>query len=274
MQQIIFFFIRNKNFLLFAALFFLSVAITIRSHSFHSSKYTSSANFLSGGIYSVKNKITSYFDLKKENLKLVDENLRLRKFLANNEDLLNVKNDSLELPSNYTFMPARVINNNYARTKNLLTINRGSNDSVTIDMGVISSKGIIGIVDNLSKNYATVQSILNMNSEINVKLKHSDHFGSLRWNAKDPNITQLIDVPRLAPIAVGDTVVTGGKSTIFPMGILVGTIKNFELGEGENYYKLDIQLFNDMTNLNHVYLIGNTNKEEIKQLELEGDDAE
>ena len=64
-------------------------------------------------------------------------------------------------------------------------------------MGVINSAGIIGIVDNTSKDYATIISILNVKSQINAKIKKSNHFGSLVWNAKSTGFVQLIDVSDL-----------------------------------------------------------------------------
>ncbi len=84
------------------------------------------------------------------------------------------------------------------------------------DMGVINSAGIVGIVDKTSKNYATVVSILNIKSHINAKIKKSNHFGSLIWNGKNTGFVQLIDLPRLASVRKGDTIVTGGQSRIFP----------------------------------------------------------
>lgn len=274
MRQIIFFFIRNKNFLLFVFLFLFSVGLTIRTHSFHKSAFVNSSNFVTGKIYSIKNDVVGYFGLRKEIKKLADENMKLR----NRIDLINSSNipplDSSVAFPNYTYVSAEIINNNYAGTKNYLTINKGSLDSLHIDMGVISSKGIVGIVNNVSRKYATIQSILNTNSQINSKLKTSQHFGSLIWNTKDPNVVQLIDIPRVAKIAVGDTVVTGGMSTIFPKGILVGAIKNFALEKDENYYHIDVQLFNDMTDLKNVYIIENNNAEEIKTLEKQMEDEE
>ena len=85
---------------------------------------------------------------------------------------------------------------------------------------------------------------------------------------------QLIDIPRLAPVTIGDTIVTGGKSTIFPEGILIGTVKNFKMTEDKNSKYLNIQLFNDMTNLEHVYLINNIDANEIINLEKEIKDVE
>ena len=274
MQQILFFFIRNKNFLLFVFLFFISLVLTIQSHSFHKNKFLNSANYFSGGIYSIKSNITGYFELKRENNLLTEENALLRKQLESYRSLsVNKEIDTTALYSKFQFVTAKVINNSFYKSKNFLTINKGSQKGIDIDMGVISSKGLIGIIKNTSENYATVQSILNTKSQINTKLKNSNHFGSLVWNTNNPNIVQLIDIPRLAPIKVGDTIITGGKSTIFPEGILVGTIYDFNLNDDKNSYTLNIKLFNDMTNLEHVYIIDNKDAEEIQSLEKEEGDA-
>jgi rod shape-determining protein MreC len=275
MQQIIFFFIRNKNFLLFAVLFAISVALTIQTHNYHNNKFVSSANFISGGVYTFRNNITDYFNLSKENEQLLQENLMLRKKLNHLEEAIAIeKLDSTVLPSKYKYYTARVINNNFSKTKNQLTIDRGRNDSIKIDLGVISSKGIIGIVSDVSENYATVQSILNTKSRINAQLKKSNHFGSLIWNTKDPNVVQLIDIPRLAQIEKGDTIITGGRSTIFPEGILIGTVRDYHLDNDDNYYYVDIDLFNDMTSLENVYLIQNNEAKEILELEKGVEDVE
>jgi len=273
MQQIIFFFIRNKNFLLFVLLFSASVALTLQTHSYHSNKLVNSANFLSGGVYSFKSSITEYFDLKEQNQLLINENNRLRQLLEVQKEIGSVTYlDSLDTSFPFHFVPAKVINNSYFKTKNKLTINKGRTDSLDIDMGVITSLGVVGIVDDVSANYATVQSILNTNSQINAKLKKSEHFGTLEWNTKTPNMVSLTYIPRIAKVSVGDTVSTGGKSTIFPEDILIGAVAQFTLNEGDDYYDITVELFNDMTNLKHVYVIENTNSEEIQLLENGGDD--
>lgn len=275
MQQIIFFFIRNKNFLLFALLFFISIFLTIRTHSFHQSKFVSSSNFVSGGVYSIKSSITGYFDLETENDKLAEENMRLREQLEGYKSSTLI--DGIEnstIGGKYNYFGANVINNSYSKTKNLITLDKGTNDGIQNELGVITTNGIVGIINSTSRNYATVQSVLNSNSQISAKLKKSNHFGFLVWNGGNPNRVRLMDVPRLAPILVGDTIVTDGKSTIFPRGLLVGKIVDYNLGESDDYYTLEIELFNDMTNLNHVYVIENRHKDEILQLENEDLDAE
>lgn len=268
MQQIIFFFIRNKNFLLFVVLFSISIGLTIQTHNYHNNTFISSANLISGGVYTLRNNITDYFSLKKENELLLQENLMLRKKLEKRHEpgMSNIP-DSSFLDSKFEYSTARIINNNYSKTKNQLTLDKGERDGLKIDLGVISTKGIVGIVSDVSENYATVQSILNTNSRINAKHKKSSHFGSLKWDTKDPNVVQLIDIPRLAKLNKGDTIITSGRSTIFPEGILIGSIKDFHLDADNNYYYINVALFNDMTSLEYVYLIENNDAEEIKNLE-------
>ena len=275
MQRIILFFVRFRNFLLFAFLFAVSFALTINSHSFHTSKVVSSANFLSGGIFGIKSSITDYFDLRTQNELLTEENTRLRTILTNSDvEFSEGILDSIYLDSNYKFIPARVINNSYSKTKNNLTLNLGTSDSIEVDMGVLSSQGVVGMVNSVSKNYASVQSVLNTNSQIVAKFKKSNQFGTLKWDAKEANVVQLIEIPRIATIEIGDTIITDGRSTIFPPDILIGTVKNFDRKDGADYYHIDVQLFTDMTSIKHVYLVSHRDAIEIKELENSVDDAE
>ncbi len=274
MQQIIHFFIRNKNFLLFSVLFVVSILLTIQTHNYHSHKFISSANAITGGIYRFKTNLTDYFSLKSSNIKLHEENLKLRTRLEAYSQLDTIPSlDTTMLPK-FQYLGATVINNNYSRTKNQITLDKGKSDGLVGDMGVISTRGLVGIVSDLSENYATVQSILNTKSRINAKLKKSNHFGTLIWNTKDPNIVQLIDIPRLAEIKTGDTIITGGRSTIFPEGIPIGTVRDFNLDLDDNYYYVNVELFNDMTSLKFVYLIKNNEAEEILTLEKRAQDEQ
>lgn len=267
MQQIINFIIRNKTFLLFLLLFFVSIIFTIQSHSYHKSKFINSANFLTGGVYNTFNNISSYFNLKSQNQLLSEENNRLKSILYNSSNEKDsIFTDSISFNKNYTFTSARIIKNSYSATDNVLLINKGTNDSIKEDFGVITDKGILGIIDESSGNYSTVISILNTTSKISAQLKKSNHFGSLTWNGDTPNIVQLVDVEKIAKVSEGDTIVTSGRSSIFPKGIKIGTVSSFKLDEAENFYEINVKLFNDMTNIEHSYIINNNDKEEITNL--------
>jgi rod shape-determining protein MreC len=268
MQQIINFVIRNKTFLLFLLLFGISLALTIQSHSYHRSRFINSANAVTGGIYGTINSVDQYFSLKQENELLIEENKRLKEVLFNSkESLATGTKDSILDGKKYRITSAEVYKNSYSLTNNYLTLNKGNKDGIKRDFGVIHPKGIIGIIDNTSNGYSTVLSILNKKSRINAKLKATNHFGSLTWNGASPDIMQLIDVSKFAPVKVGDTIVSGGQSAIFPKGIQIGTVENFTTDIGGDTYTIDVRLFNDMTNIGKVYIIENTEREEIKQLE-------
>ena len=268
MQQIFNFILKNSNRLLFLMLLVISLSLTVQSHSYHKSKVISSANFFTGGIYEKINNINEYFGLKKQNEELALENARLKSLLFNLKDTTKVPEiDSVRGVKKTDIIVAKVTHNSYSVYENFLTINKGAIAGVKPKMGVINSAGIVGIVDNTSKNYATVISILNIESKINAKIKKSNHFGSLVWNGKNTGFVQLIDVPRLAGVRKGDTIVTGGESIIFPENIGIGTIDKVYIDDVTHYYTLDIKLFNDMTNLGHVYIIKNKDAEEITNLE-------
>ncbi|WP_456461232.1 rod shape-determining protein MreC [Lutibacter sp.] len=270
MQQIIYFIRKFRYFLLFLLLEIIAIIFTVQHHSYHTSKFINSANFISGGIYNKVNSVNEYFLLKSENKILSEENVRLKNLLEQkeidyNEGVFSVI-DSSKYFQKYEYYSAKVINNNYTKRNNTLTLNKGSKHGLTPDLGVINSKGIIGIVENTSSNFSTIISILNNNSKINVHLKNSNHFGTLIWDGEDYNITQIVDIPRQAKIKIGDTVVTGGKSVIFPEGINVGVIKDFTF-ENNQYQKINVLLFNDMSSIGYVEVIKNLQKIEQKKLE-------
>jgi rod shape-determining protein MreC len=269
MQQILNFLIRNRNFILFLVLFSVAVSFTIQSHSYHKSKFIKSTNWITGGVYNTFSNIGEYFSLKQKNIQLAEENKQLRSLLYNIKDSTQITpfidRDSTNT-STYIITTGKVIRNSFTKANNHLLINVGKKKGITQDMGVVSSRGIVGIVESSSKNFSVVQSILNTSSQINAKLKKTSHFGTLSWDTQNAQTAQLSDIPRLVELHIGDTVVTGGMSSIFPEGIPIGTIKDFNLNEAKNYYNINIALFNDMTNLRHIYIVKNKLKKEADSL--------
>jgi rod shape-determining protein MreC len=269
MQQIFNFIFKNSYRMLFLLLIGISLGLTIQSHSYHKSKLISSANFLSGGVYQKMNNVEEYFNLKIQNEELARENARLKSLLFNQKDSTTIKEiDSVFGVKKINIIESKVIKNSYNVHQNYLTLNSGYKQGVKNDMGVINSLGIVGVIENTSANYSTVLSILNTNRlKFNAKIKKSGHFGSLTWNGKNAGYVQLIDVPRLAQVRKGDTVVTGNQSDIFPENINIGAIEKVYIDDETNFYTLDIRLFNDMTSLGYVYIIKNKDTPEIKKLE-------
>ncbi len=268
MQQVINFFIKNSYRLLFLLLLGTSIFFTIQNNSYHKSRTISSANFATGYVYEKIDEVNKYFDLKEVNKKLVEENSYLKEILYNTKD--TTLTNPIELSDEmlqYKVIHAKVIKNSFDVYDNYLTLNAGAKDGIKEDMGVINSKGVVGIIDKTSNNYATVLSILNTKSQLNAKIKNTNHFGTLTWDAKNAGYVQLVDVPRLASLKKGDTIVTGGQSVIFPENIPIGRIEKAYTDKNTNYYTISVRLFNDMTNVGFVYIIENTKKSELIELQ-------
>lgn len=271
MQQLINFIQKYRYFLFFLFLEFIAFQLIINNLSFHKSKFISSASSITGGFYNKINTISDYFQLDIENKELLNENLILRnklEKLSQNMDTVAVSKifNKTKFSQRYSYFQGRVEKNQFRNNYNFLTINLGEKDSITPEMGVINSKGILGITENVLQSYSRVRSILNKNSKINAKLKNSNYFGTLTWDGLDYNITQLMDIPRQAKLKVGDTIITGGMSSIFPEGIPIGRVNNI-VNELSIKRIINIQLFNDMSNLKNIYVVKDFDKQQLMNLE-------
>lgn len=268
MQQIINFIIKNSYKLLFLLLLILSLTLTITSHTYHRSEYINSANRISGSVFTKINDVNEYLSLKEKNKELASENALLKEMLFNRKDtLITSKTLFRNDLNNFNVVVGKVVKNSFNARENYITINAGKTLGIKTDMGVINDKGVVGIVEKTSKDFATIQSILNIKSKINAKIKNSDHFGSLVWDGKNVGFAQLIDVPRLASLRKGDSIVTGGNSDIFPENIPVGKIDKIFIDRKTNYYTINVRLFNDMTALGYIYIIENKMKKQKQDLE-------
>jgi len=238
-------------------------------------------------MYNIKFTISKYFNLEYQNRLLTEENRRLRFQIYNFTDSLEYKskaekilrlgiakpnNEKFEYKSDlekfsYEVTSASVIKNSYSYSNNFITIDAGKKDSIEVDNGVISSKGVVGIIDKTSPNYSRFISILNTNFLLNAKLKKSGYFGVLSWDGNDIYKVQLKDIPKQANVLIGDTIVTGGNSLIFPKGIPIGYVDSYKLDNSQNYLELEIQLATDMANIEKIYVLKNNNLSEINSLD-------
>jgi rod shape-determining protein MreC len=285
MQQLIDFILRKKDVVVYFVLLSLSLSLIFNSNYFHKSKFIIFSNGITNYTNEVFENINWYFELKKINSSLVEENLilknQLEKFIEKNSI------DSLENVA-FQYQNAKVISNNLSSIKNNLVINKGIKHGLKNEMGVISSTGIIGIINRTSKNYSSVMSVLNTESKINAKVKRTSHFGTLEWNGLSNRELLLNDIPETADIKIGDSIITGGMSLIFPEGINIGvvseimkqekfndTVMKFNINNQvkianielrENYLNIAVKLHNDMNNLNNVYVIESLNKNEFENI--------
>lgn len=275
MRNLLNFFLKYNYWFLFILLEMISFALLFRFNNYQGSAFFTSSNQVAGMVYEAANNVTGYFHLKSINDDLVQENVelelqieRLRSALmeltADSTGLERMKADALK---GYDIYRANVINNSLTHVDNYITIDKGENDGVRPEMGVINGSGVVGIVYHTSGNYSVVIPILNSKSSISCKIKRSDYFGFLKWEGGSSQYATVKDMPRHSLFSLGDTIVTSGHSAVFPGGIPIGTVEDMSDSHDGLSYLLKVKLFTDFGRLNDVRVIAQKGQEE--QLELE-----
>jgi len=197
--------------------------------------------------------------LERENKKLRDK--IIRSYSSIKEDV-----DS-SLNRNYNYIKAEVLNNSVRKSKNYITINKGTKDGLKEGMGVISSKGVVGKVKYVSENFATVISILNTSFYVSSILKKTNTLSSVNWDGVNPKTLKLLYVPKHIDIRKGDEIISSSYDSIFPKGISIGKIKKIRKDVNSNFYDIDILSTQDFYNLSTVYIVNYLLVDEKIQLE-------
>jgi len=271
MRSLIRYLIKNHAFVLFVLLEAFALTMVFNYNSFQRAKYLNSANKVTGKIYSVHQSVTGYFGLTKANRELAEENARLHYLLESysGENSQSTELLTIDFPEDSTirFIPAMVINNSVNRPFNYITLNKGSRHGIKPDQGIISARGVVGVVSQVSESYAMGLSLLNQRWSVSSKLKKNEYFGSLVWQGGNYRMAGLTEIPLHVDIAIGDTIVTSGYSSIFPEGFLIGTISSFDRPDGDNYYSIHVELAVDFKALGHVEVVYIQDKDEIIELE-------
>ncbi|WP_157698921.1 rod shape-determining protein MreC [Bernardetia litoralis] len=259
-----------------------------------------SASSVVGTSLDMQNWIATRWNLKDENEHLLEENAKLHSLLASQirknqvndtlafnklypsftqkqKDSLRLlslskkfKNlDSVQLlsVSEYQLVPAKVIKHSYLLERNFLTINKGSKQGIKKGMGVITGSGIVGKIEVVSTNYATVRSILHIDYQVASQIKRNGVNATTQWDGTDYRKSNLL-YTSAKDIKVGDTVVTSVENNFYPKEFLVGYIEkvNFSSAKG-NFNEVRMRLATDFTTLSYVYIIENNYKAEIDSLE-------
>lgn len=275
MQNLVDFFVRYKHWLLFLLLEAFSLLGLFSYDGYQKSVYFTTANGIVGSIYSAVSSVTSYLHLQTENRRLEEDNERMRKrILALEGQLRAVKADTLRnhgLPTRYQVVSAQVVGATLHRSNNFITINRGTADGVQPEMGVVCSRGVVGVVYLASAHYAIVMPLLNVNSKISCRLRRSEYFGTLEWQRGRSDITWATGIPRHARVRKGEVVETNGYSDIFPAGLPIGYVMKIGDSADGMSYLLKVGLFANFETLREVSVITNYSQPERRLLEEKAD---
>lgn len=275
MRNLLNFLLKYNDRFLFLLLEVFCLFLLFRFNSYQGSVFFTSANRMAGNVYEAADEVTGYFHLKTMNDGLVQRNVelelqteylryRLAELSADTTVFESMKRKALD---GYHVLKARVINNSLTHMDNYITLDKGENQGVYPEMGVVSGNGVVGIVYLTSPNYSIVIPVLNSKSNISCKIKNSDYFGFLHWEGGSSRYAIVKDMPRHSLFSLGDTVVTSGHSTVFPGGIPVGTVEDITDSNDGLSYLLKVKLFTDFGKLGDVRVISRKGQHEQQQLE-------
>ena len=275
MRNLLNFLLKYNYWFLFILLEVICFVLLFRFNNYQQSVYFTSANVVTGKVYEVSGSVSSYFHLKSVNEDLLDRNMLLEQQITNLENALRERQvDSVVVNSirnldnkDYQIFKAHVIRNSLNQADNYITLDKGSSSGIRPEMGVVDGNGVVGIVYKTSPNYSLVISVLNSKSSISCKIVGSEYFGYLKWEHGDSRYAYLKDLPRHAEFNLGDTVVTSGYSTVFPAGVMVGTVDDMSDSNDGLSYLLKIKLATDFGKLSDVRVIARTGQMEQQELE-------
>ena len=264
MRNLLAFIAKYHHWFLFVILEVVCAVLLFHYNSYQGSVFFSTANVAAGKVYELDAQAKSFFSLTKVNEQLTERNLYLEhqvkelteKMIDVTRDTGFTKRNQLQMLDSYKLIPAKVITNSVNKRDNLITLDKGSDDGVRVDMGVACGNGVVGVVYMVSDHYSVVIPALNASSSrISCSIRNRDYFGYLHWYGGDPSVAYVEDVPRHARFKLGEWVETSGFSTIFPPGVLVGKIeKAYNSSDGLSY-KLKVRLSTDFSCLRDVVVI-------------------
>ena len=270
MRSLFLFLWRYNFFILFLTMEAFCFYLIVRNSNFHHASYINSTNAVAAKVNGTVSAITDYINLNKANEALSRENAAMHTLMPGSfyiDSVLKQLVIDTVHRQQYTFVTAKVINNSVNRRNNYLTLNKGGLQGIRPEMGVVCAEGIVGIIKDTSAHFSSVLSLLHKDARISAMVRKSGYVGSLVWDGFDFRHALLRDIALHVKLVKGDTIVTSSFSSIFPEGIMIGTVDDFEAKEGDNFYTINVKLSTDFSNLSSVYIVENVMKGEQQALE-------
>jgi len=240
-------------------------------NTYHNTRIVNGIRGITYGIDRKINNTRTYLNLRQINETLANENIALKNSisrLVKKENSLFFSVSDSVYQQQYVHTSAEVIGNSINRQKNFFTLDKGRNQGISVEMAVASGDGVAGVIVGCSENFSVAMSLLNLDFKLSARIKSNGYFGSLSWDGRDYRHVVLSEIPQHVNINIGDTIETTGYSAIFPEGMIVGIVDDFEKTGGD-FYKISVLLVADFKKIHFVDIIGNLKKTEQLKLEKE-----
>ena len=271
MGELVDFFLRSRNFILFVLLEVLCFYFIVNSSNYWGATYFNTSNRYAAQILAWSNAANDYARLRQVNADLATENRRLNdqltKQLQGHPPAPDQYRADSAFANRFKFTVAKVVNNTTQFANNYITIDKGSDDGIRPGMGVISPTGVVGKVRICNPHFSVITSILHSGFYVSSALTKAVEIGTARWDGVDPHLIKLNDISLTKPVSKGDSVVTSERNSTFPPGILVGYVRTIGVQPNQVFHDITLNLATNFSNLSYVYVIENRLKNDQEQLE-------
>lgn len=278
MDRLIEFLKSNAHRLLFLVIELVALFLLVGGSTYRRSVLLSSTSAVTGQVQELSHTANQYLKLKEANVELMARNAELEEKLRSLQHQLDrmtvdslawsrISTDSVIRPFPYKYKVARVVGNVLFSKSHYLTLDIGTKDGITPDMGVLSSQGVVGVIVAAGTSYAKVLPLTNKSFHLNCKVSGSPYAGTLSWDGVRYTHTLLTNLPKHAHYEVGDSVLTSSYSSIFPEGVLVGIVEGEGSSPNDHFRALRVKLASSFEDLKYVYVIQNYERSDRAALE-------
>ena len=261
--------------LLFNAAIFIALEVAaigmLRSSDAQNFFVSKGAHALMARLWGSSQAVKYYFSLARTNDELAAQNFALRQeVLAWRNAAEQEKRDSITRSisniGEFRYMSGTIVKISSNKQHNYLILGQGARDGVAPNAGIITDKGVIGIVDSVGEHYSFALSFMNTEFSLSARLGREGAVGPLVWDGKSSTGAILKEIPLQYRFEPGDTVYTSGYSSLFPADIPIGLTGESRIVNGATY-EIQVRLLQDMGAARYVTLVNNDSRGEIDSIE-------
>lgn len=260
---------------IFIALEIAALAMLSRSSTLQNIWINRASHRMTAVIWGGGERIRNFFTLEKRMEELAAENAELERQLRiyHLKEHMSEENDSSPLPTDdsFNFIPASIVKISRNTAHNYIVLNKGYADGIKPQSGIISSKGVIGIVSAVDEHYCYGLTLMNTNVSISARVKNTDYLAPVIWDGFHDDGAYLKDLPLHHTIHRGDTIVTSGYSSIFPPDIPIGIAGESTTVDG-SVQNVKVTLFQNFSTVKYATIVDNTEKHNISAIEEKGEE--
>lgn len=227
------------------------------------SPFRAAISYAADGIEGFTEYFTEYDRLAKENEELKDELSALKEQLYNasltedeNEWLrsyIGLKREHID----FEFEAATVIAREAGNYMTVFVMNRGTLHGVKTGMPVVCDEGVIGYVAEVGPNWSKGVTLIETASAVGAYVERSGETGVVEgsYMLKDDGLCTMSYLPTDADIVVGDRILTSGVGSVYPQGLLVGTVTRVSQNTTTREMTAEIELAASSNDIKKVMIV-------------------